>query len=141
EYVAGTFTSITNDSDTWALDTWYYVRFRINSTDLKMKRWAGTLEDEPGTWDIETTDASLSADGWAGAFAFATRTYEWDFFSAATGGATALPPIEAVVLDSVSVQTQPLEAEEGFVIGGPPTARVLDTNTNPVSGVSVVVSL
>lgn len=63
-------TQISSVSKTHNTSTDYWFRFRINGsgpTSVKAKSWSGLITDEPGTWDIDTTDSSgPTAAGWIG---------------------------------------------------------------------------
>lgn len=89
KYVAGVDSQIAAASFAFTANTRYYVRFQANGTALKVKIWAVTAT-EPGTWNIDTTDASIAAAGWIG-FAASTSTgnKDWDFISVGTNGDTA----------------------------------------------------
>jgi len=94
EYASGTFGQLANAINTWSTNTWYWTRWQASGTALKIRRWAGAIGDEPGTWDVETTDATTSAAGWVGAFLFFTGTFDFDVFGVGTNGDAA--PSEAV---------------------------------------------
>jgi len=83
-----------NDSKTFVADVWYWCRARFNGTAIKVSRWAGAVGDEPGAWDIETTDVT-STIGWVGAFLFDGNVCYWDVFGVGTNGDSA--PSEPVV--------------------------------------------
>lgn len=76
---------------TIVVDTYYYIRFRLVGTALKMKMWAASGA-EPGAWDIEITDSTIASAGWNGLFTFAPQTTDFDYVSWATGGGTAPAP-------------------------------------------------
>jgi hypothetical protein len=77
KYVSGSMSQIgTNLSFTLNVDTWYWVRFRLESTALKYKVWAGDLTSEPTDWDKEETDSSHTT-GWCG-------VGQWDTGSSGT---------------------------------------------------------
>ena len=90
KYVAGTSTNLaTSASFAPAVNTWYWLRFRVNGTTLQAKLW---LEGdvEPSSWTLSTTDSSISAAGWVGVGNFtASGTRDIDFFSVGTNGDTA----------------------------------------------------
>jgi hypothetical protein len=44
-----------------------FMRMRINGTTLQVKHWLSS-NSEPGTWNIDTTDASISASGDVGVY-------------------------------------------------------------------------
>lgn len=64
--VDGTFTQIGVTAFAWSLDTNYWLRFRLRDTTLQGRIWAES-QTEPTTWNIETTDASLTS-GFVGIF-------------------------------------------------------------------------
>jgi hypothetical protein len=68
------------------------MRFRTAGSALKVKRWTGAVEDEPGAWNSEITDSTISAAGWVGAWASRQLTTEWDYFAVGTVGDTAPSP-------------------------------------------------
>ncbi len=82
------FSSIASVAETVVLDTWYWIRFRVIGTSLKMKLWLDT-ESEPGTWGIDTTDSDVTGVGWVGIGAFWDEDMEVDLFGVGTDGDTA----------------------------------------------------
>jgi len=94
-YMSGTGAVIAQTSVlSLAINTRYKIRFRLNGSALKVKIWADA-GSEPGTWDLEVTDANISAAGWVGCFGFGylgTPQDEHDFaaIAVATNGGTAL---------------------------------------------------
>lgn len=82
-----TYSQIATASMTLNAGTWYWVRFRVNGSDLKLKVWADGGA-EPGPWDIETTDTAITGDGWAG-LGYNEDYQKWDFISFGTNGDTA----------------------------------------------------
>lgn len=42
------------------------MRFSVVGTALKVKVWMPTIEAEPGSWDINTTDANIASGSWNG---------------------------------------------------------------------------
>lgn len=90
KFVSGSYALLTNHSNAWAADTWYYSRFRVNSTTLQMKRWAGAVGDEPGAWDSEVTNGEVTGVGWVGALSRLTGvTVDFDVIGVGTNGDTA----------------------------------------------------
>lgn len=67
--VAGTMTELASSSaktlSTNAQD--WYIRLRANGTTLSARAWRYGVP-EPTTWDVTTTDSSVSAAGWCGYF-------------------------------------------------------------------------
>lgn len=45
---------------------WFWLRFRVNGSDIKAKIWAGEHLSEPAAWTIERTDTEIAASGWLG---------------------------------------------------------------------------
>ncbi len=90
KYVNATLTQLVIETASRTINTKYFVRFRVNGTALKARIWAGAVIDEPTSWTLETTDSSISAAGWAGAFGFATGDAStWYQMAVATNGDTA----------------------------------------------------
>ena len=56
---------------TFSVSTTYWIRFRANSTSLKARVWADG-GGEPGTWDLDVTDSTISAAGWNGLSDYST---------------------------------------------------------------------
>jgi hypothetical protein len=69
--VAGTETSLGSYTSTLTHVTgaWYRVRFQVIGSSLRAKVWAAT-EVEPGLWQIEVTDSSLTAAARVGTRSF-----------------------------------------------------------------------
>lgn len=78
KFVNGVFSNLVSTPFTMAINTWYYLRFKAVGDSLKLKVWDAS-EAEPGAWDLETTDTSISAAGWAGIEGSNVTTY-WDTF-------------------------------------------------------------
>lgn len=94
--VAGTFTAIgaTATISNLVSGEWYWLRFRVNGTDLKAKIWAGENVAEPSAWTIERTDATIAGAGWiAVGNAAATGTRDYDDIAVGTAGDTAVFPV------------------------------------------------
>lgn len=61
--VSGTFTTINSVAFSYSTSNFYWLRFNLVGTNLKLKIWQdGT--GEPGSWTVTTTDASLSSGGY-----------------------------------------------------------------------------
>lgn len=75
----GSETVIAQTDFTAAADTYYRVKFQLSGTSLKVRAWADA-EAEPGTWNIEETDATFQDAGWAG-LAITDPTTEWSWQS------------------------------------------------------------
>jgi hypothetical protein len=89
-YSGGSFATHATISGTLSSSTWYWMRFQLIGTALKVRRWADG-DTEPGTWDIEVTNSRISAAGWVGLFHAGSGpsiTY-YDRFGVGTGGDAA----------------------------------------------------
>jgi hypothetical protein len=94
--VSGAYTLIASDNtiinefgETAAFATvFYWMRFRYVGTALKCRIWRHD-QSEPGTWDIETTDSSVTGVGWAGILGFRDATYDFSDIAVATNSDTA----------------------------------------------------
>lgn len=63
-------------SPTLAINTWYTIKFSLSGTALKARIWVkGTAE--PGTWNIDTTDATYTSGNLVGLFSQA-GTIAWN---------------------------------------------------------------
>lgn len=94
KYDAGSPTEIAVQNAEWTAETFYWIRFQVSGTALRMRRWAGTVGDEPATWNLDTTDAAVSAAGAVGFIGVADTTYDVDLIGVGTDGDPA--PSEAV---------------------------------------------
>lgn len=91
KYISGAVTTINSFSHTLSDDEWYWIRFRVSGSSLKVKVWdEGTTE--PASWDLEETDSSITGSGWAGVITYKSDWEYTDWFSAATNGGTAQLP-------------------------------------------------
>jgi len=89
-------------------NTWYYIRFRVNSTTLQARVWKDG-QVEPTTWSVTATDSAVSAAGWVGiGNNNPTGTRDIDWFSVGTNGDTA--PLTTNTADTVSVSQVVSEA-------------------------------
>jgi hypothetical protein len=83
-----TYSSLNNAAMSLAADTWYWVRFRANGTNLSLKVWADGGA-EPGPWTVTTTD-STHTRGFTGLKKYAPTGSFWcDYYEIATGGLSA----------------------------------------------------
>ena len=73
KYVSGTYGAIAGNSMYEDVDVWYNARANFSGTALKYKTWLASTS-EPETWNLETTDSSISAAGWIGLFAFTNNS-------------------------------------------------------------------
>lgn len=84
-------TSLASGSESASGDVWYWMRFRVNQSDLKLRIWQKG-NSEPSTWDLTATDSNITSSGYAG-FSPAydvieVNTYV-DVFGVGTNGDTA----------------------------------------------------
>lgn len=96
--VAGTLTTIgaAVTIPTLVANEWFWMRFRVNGSDLKAKIWAGEHLSEPAAWTIERTDTNITGAGWLGVGNVAsTGTRDYDDIAAGTAGDTAAFPVSA----------------------------------------------
>jgi hypothetical protein len=86
--VAGAATALTSPTFTWAVNTYYWMRVRFQSGNIKVRVWADG-QAEPGTWNVDITDTDIST-GWVGlACADTSQVSEWDQFSYLAGVGSA----------------------------------------------------
>lgn len=91
-YNGGSGAIIQDVAESFAADTWYWIRMRVIGTTFRYRRWAGAVGDEPGSWQIDVTNSTVTGAGGAGVFGFAgfsTRSCQWDVFAVGTNGDTA----------------------------------------------------
>lgn len=83
--ILGTTAGTTVDAEVYA-----FGRFRVSGTTLKYRSWGGALEDEPTTWEVETTNSTHSGAGWVGIWRnLLTNDVHVDFVGVGTGGDAA----------------------------------------------------
>ena len=85
-----TFTQVASVSKSYALTTVYCYRIRINGSSIKIRCWPDG-ENEPATWDIDTTDSTYSGAGSVG-FGYPavnSRTMEYYTMGVGTDGDAA----------------------------------------------------
>jgi len=120
--VAGTYTTlVTSTATSLGLpadlndieDLFFWMRFRVNGTDLKAKVWMDT-DPEPGSWQITTTDSALTGVGNIGIANIGTVAYcKYDFMSVATYGGTApMPTIYETDFSEYTVDVAPSDWSE-----------------------------
>ena len=101
-YSAGVATTITTAANVFtggesALDDyWFWIRFRANGTDFKGRVWRQD-EVEPGYWQLEDTDSTVSAAGWVGVQNSTDLSpYVWvDYFAVGTDGDSPSVPADS----------------------------------------------
>jgi hypothetical protein len=74
---------------------WIWSRLNIFNQTIRVKSWLGAFEDQPAEWDDERVNTSVITRGYVGAFHYYSGTDQYDYFSVAIGGLTALGPAEA----------------------------------------------
>ena len=93
--VSGAFTTISAvaSPSQIALGAAYWMRTRVNGSSVSVRIWADGSA-EPATWQVETTDTAVSADGWVG-LAYGAMSgsgnsgAKVDWFSVGTNGDSA----------------------------------------------------
>ena len=127
KYVAGSSLSITSDSFTVATNSWYWMRFRVFGSSLKLRVWADG-DAEPGTWQLEDTDTDVSGVGWVGAGTFYNGP-DYDFFSVASNGGTALSPSGTTTTTTSSSTTTSTETYTGSTTTHSSTSSTASTTS------------
>jgi hypothetical protein len=90
--VSGVQTVIGTAPFSWSLSNWYWVRLRANGTSITAKVWQDG-NTEPGTWNINASDTSVSSGGWVGVgTASSLDSPYYDYFSVGLSGQTAPGP-------------------------------------------------
>lgn len=89
KHVSGSYTQLGSEANTLTAGDWWWLRLRMNGTTIRAKFWKdGT--SEPGSWEVDTTDSSLSAAGWVGVFAWDNDDIvDVDVFGVGTNGDAA----------------------------------------------------
>lgn len=110
EVTAGTRSDL--DSVTWAgntLDQWEWFQFRVVGDELKARTWTyGTTP--PVGWNLEVTDSTHTAQGWAGfGHGSSSTEYEIDYMSIGLDGDPALFPTSDPVAAINFVTSQPAQ--------------------------------
>lgn len=87
----GTVTILgTTAGTTVGLEVYAFGRFRVAGTTLQYRSWSGALEDEPTSWDVETTNSTHGSAGFIGVWRnLLTNNVHVDFFGVGTGGDAA----------------------------------------------------
>ena len=100
---AGTLTTIATFSFETANNTFYGLRFRVNGTSIKARVWNSQIDPEPSTWQVDTTEATISGVGWVGVGNWAsTGTQGFDDVAVGTNGDTAAFPVAPEARDTRS---------------------------------------
>jgi hypothetical protein len=102
KYVTGTSTNIGNTSKTIDATVWYYVRFRVVDTSLKLKVWDKAVE-EPASWDLELTDGDLYS-GWVGIGRSSVNTAAvlYDYFAVDVNAVPVTVPLPVTDIEKYS---------------------------------------
>ncbi len=98
---AGTTIATSVSKGAYVAGDWFYMRFRINGSDLKGKLWPAG-EEEPAAWDLEETDSNITGVGWGGLWGFRNSgDSECDMLTIGTNGDAA--PLAADTTDTVRI--------------------------------------
>lgn len=88
-FSGGTYTSISDVAVTITSGTWCWLRMRLNGSTVQLRYWADG-DSEPGTWNIDTTDATYNTAGYVGLLKGSnTNTQLWRKLGVGTNGDTA----------------------------------------------------
>lgn len=101
-YSAGVSSTLVEVNEALAASTFVWMRMSAVGGALKLRRWSGAVGDEPTTWDLETTDTTITS-GWSGLLAFAAATYDIDLIGVGTGGDAA--PSSATITPTLAAPT------------------------------------
>lgn len=137
KYVGGTGTTIVDYSFSWSTGTKYWIRLRANGTTVQAKIWADG-GSEPGTWQVDTTDSSISGTGWAGIFTFqgaVAANHDTYAIAIATNGDTA--SFSSAVTGTGALTTGTTTASGTGVLSHTGTGAVTTGNTT-ASGTGVL---
>lgn len=86
--VSGTSTQLATKTVTLNGSTWYWMRYRVQGTNLYAKQWADG-SSEPSAWDITASDSAITSAGNVGFWysLHATTDKVWvNSFTASTAG-------------------------------------------------------
>lgn len=92
--VGATESTVLSGTDSFSTSTWFWIRatFSVSTGEIKAKTWPDS-GSEPGTWQIETTDTSITTLGSVGVYLNgATSEPVIDYFSVGTNGDAAPAP-------------------------------------------------
>lgn len=117
----GSWNFIDDASFTFSANTWYWMRLRVNGSDISIKIWEDG-QSEPGSWNISTTDNNITGSGDAGIYLTSTNALlEYDIIGIGTNGDTA--PSES------PVQDVDMPADNGQVVVAGQTADLFKSYT------------
>lgn len=136
--VSGTFTTLASTSVTYTTSNFYWLRFNLVSTTLRLKFWQDG-SSEPTAWTVTTTDASLSSGGY-GLGSDATGSTSFDTMTVTNApGTRTITPV-TVALKTTTTRTVPdtaaLKTTSVRTVGT--TAALKTTNTRTVSATSAL---
>jgi hypothetical protein len=96
---------VTDTGVTYALDTWYWGQLRVIGDNLKARAWEfGGVT--PKEWQLETTDATITAAGFIGLGCEGSAAEcDYDFLSVGTGGDFAPLPRLAIAQPTLNTVT------------------------------------
>ncbi|MGM0437498.1 MAG: hypothetical protein ACQEQD_04435 [Bacillota bacterium] len=101
--VNGSISNLNSISYSFFIDTWYWMRLRVNGSDIKAKVWEDG-ETEPESWDIEETDTGITGTGWVGVGGYIHDSIrDFDVVGVATNGDAA--PAEPIAYVSTDAAT------------------------------------
>lgn len=122
--VSGTFTTLASTSVTYTTSNFYWLRFNLVSTTLRLKFWQDG-SSEPTSWTVTTTDASLSSGGY-GLGSDATGSTSFDTMTVTNApGTRTITPVTAA-LKTTNTRTVP------------DTAALKTTNTRTVNATTAL---
>lgn len=103
--VAGTLTTIVTSTFTMSTSTFYYIRFRVQGTNLYGKFWASGSA-EPAAWGLTTTDSSITGAGNFGIYDSASNTnniasYDGLYCIDNALADNSIPPTPDTIVDSL----------------------------------------
>jgi hypothetical protein len=85
---------------------WYWVRFQVRGNAVKAKVWTGQPSEEPGTWDIETTNTDhAGVYGTVGLGSYEGDATWCDYLSVGVGGSDAPAPADYLTTSTTSTTT------------------------------------
>lgn len=92
---AGAATALGSVSNTFSLQTWYWMQYRIQGSNHQIRHWEyGTT---PPDWQSEFVDATHTADGWCGIGTTGGGELYFDYYAVATQGDAVELPFDPIV--------------------------------------------
>lgn len=116
KYSAGSFSSFgsPDTSIAYGVNSFYWLRVKVEGSAHYLKQWEGAYEDEPTGWGITASDSTITDPGWVGVFRNASSRTAIDFFSVGTGGKSAPGPS---TVDITPLSTTGISATSDFDSG------------------------